>query len=74
MPAQKVSVEQALRAYTVEAARASFEEALKGSLVSGKLADLVVIDRDLTAIPSAEIRDAGIVLTVVGGRVVHRTR
>lgn len=72
VPEQKITVEQALYAYTVEGARASFEEEIKGSLEAGKLADLIVIDRDLTAVPPTEIRDASVVLTVVGGRIVYR--
>jgi predicted amidohydrolase YtcJ len=70
VPDQKITVEEALRAYTVGSARASFDEERKGSLVRGKLADLVLIDRDLTTIPAETIRDARITMTVVGGRVV----
>jgi predicted amidohydrolase YtcJ len=70
IPDQKITVEEALRAYTVAGARASFEEARKGVLAQGKLADLVMIDRDLTRIPSEQIRDARVHLTMVGGRVV----
>jgi predicted amidohydrolase YtcJ len=72
VPEQKVTVEQALRAYTSSAAYASFDESRKGSLTPGKLADVVMLDRDLFAIPPAEIREARVLLTVVGGRVVHR--
>ena len=71
-PEQKITVEEALRAYTVNAAYAQFAEREKGSLEVGKLADFALIDRDLTKIPPAEIRDARVVLTVVGGKVVHR--
>jgi hypothetical protein len=70
VPEQKITVEEALRAYTVGSAHASFDESRKGSLVRGKLADLVLIDRDLTTIPPETIRDASITMTVVGGRVV----
>ena len=70
MPEQRITVEQALTAYTVSGAYASFEEADKGSLVRGKLADFVLIDRDLTRIPPETIRDARIMLTVVGGRIM----
>ncbi len=51
VPEQKITVEEALRAYTYEAAYASFEEDIKGTLKPGMLADFVLIDRDLTAIP-----------------------
>jgi predicted amidohydrolase YtcJ len=71
VPQQKITVEEALRAYTVGAARASFDEARKGTLARGKLADVVLIDRDLTRIAPESIRDARITMTVVGGRVVY---
>jgi predicted amidohydrolase YtcJ len=71
-PEQKITVEEALRAYTVNAAYAQFAEHEKGSIEVGKLADFAIIDRDLTKIPPAEIRSARVVLTVVGGKVVHR--
>jgi hypothetical protein len=73
VPEQKITVEDALRAYTTGAAYASFDENDKGTLERGKLADLVIIDRDLTAIPPETIRDARIMLTMVGGRIVHET-
>ena len=71
VPEQKITVDEALRAYTMSAAYASFEEREKGSLERGKLADLVVIDRDLTRVPPETIRDARVVMTIVGGRVVY---
>jgi len=70
VPEQKITVEEALRAYTVGSAKASFDETRKGTLVRGKLADLVLIDRDLTTIAPESIRDARITMTVVGGRIV----
>jgi predicted amidohydrolase YtcJ len=71
IPEQKITVEDALRAYTSGSAYASFEENIKGTLEPNKLADFVLIDRDLTRIPPAQIRDARIVMTIVGGRVVY---
>jgi len=71
IPEQKITVEEALRAYTIGAAYASFDDKRKGSLVKGKLADFVIIDRDLTKIPPEQIRDAKVQMTVVGGRVVY---
>ncbi|HUF31107.1 MAG TPA: amidohydrolase [Gemmatimonadaceae bacterium] len=71
VPAQKITVEEALRAYTRDAAFASFAEGEKGTLVRGKLADLVLLDRDLTRIPPETIRDARVVATVIGGRIVY---
>jgi predicted amidohydrolase YtcJ len=70
-PQERLDLETSLRSYTVNNAWAEGEEANKGSLTPGKLADLVVIDRDLFAIPATEIKHAKVLLTVVGGRVVH---
>jgi predicted amidohydrolase YtcJ len=71
IPDQKIDVETALRAYTEGAAFAEFAEARKGRLAPGFLADLVILDRDLFAIPPETIRDARVTTTVVGGRVVY---
>ncbi len=70
VPEQKFAVEDALRAYTMGGAYASFEETEKGSFVPGKLADVVILDRDLTAIAPETIRDARVMYTIVGGRLV----
>jgi predicted amidohydrolase YtcJ len=70
VPEQKITVEEALRAYTINAAYASFEEDLKGTLEPGKLADFVVFDRDITAIDPVEIRDVKAQQTWVGGKKV----
>ncbi|MGZ8490893.1 MAG: amidohydrolase [Gemmatirosa sp.] len=69
VPTQKITVEEALRAYTRGGAYAAFDEAERGTLERGKLADFVLVDRDLTRVPPETIRDAQVVLTVVGGRV-----
>jgi predicted amidohydrolase YtcJ len=71
VPEQKITVEEALRAYTSGSAYASFEENRKGTLERGKLADFAIIDRDITRIPPEEIRDARVLMTVVGGKVVY---
>lgn len=71
VPAQKITVEEALRAYTSGGAYAAFREAELGVLAPGMLADLVLIDRDITRIPPETIRDAREMLTMVGGRVVY---
>ena len=71
VPEQRITVDEALRAYTVAAAYASFEEGEKGSLTRGKLADFVWLDRDLTRVAPETIREARVRMTVVGGRVVH---
>jgi predicted amidohydrolase YtcJ len=69
-PEQRLDLETSLRSYTVNNAWAEGEEGSKGTLSVGKLADLVVIDRDLFAIPPQQLKEAKVVLTVVGGRVV----
>ena len=70
VPEQKITVEQALRAYTSGSAYAGFQEKDVGVLKPGMLADVVVIDRDLTRVAPETIRDARVMLTMVGGRVV----
>jgi predicted amidohydrolase YtcJ len=70
VPEQKIGVEDALRAYTTGGAFASFEENEKGSLAPGMLGDVVIVDRDLTAIPPETIREARIMYTIVGGRII----
>ena len=74
VPEQKISVEQALHAYTTAAAYASFDEGNRGALKPGLLADLVLLDRDLTRIPPENIRDTKVLRTVLGGRVVHTAK
>jgi predicted amidohydrolase YtcJ len=74
VPEQKITVEQALKAYTMTAAYASFEENIKGSLEPGKLADFVVLGQDITTIDPANIRNVAVVQTVVGGRTVFKEK
>jgi hypothetical protein len=62
---------QALRSYTIDTAYAAFEEHLKGSLTPGKLADIVVLSKDITSVPDEEILDAQVVHTIVGGEVLY---
>jgi len=71
VPQQKITVEQALEGYTSGAARAGFAEDRLGSLEPGKLADFVILDRDITAIDPAQIRDTEVLTTVVGGDIVY---
>jgi predicted amidohydrolase YtcJ len=68
VPQQKITVEEAVRAYTTTAAYASFEESDKGVLARGKLADLIMLDRDIFTIAPEEIRNARVELTIVGGK------
>jgi predicted amidohydrolase YtcJ len=74
VPEQKITVEDALRAYTAGGAYAGFAERDAGTLERGKLADFVLVDRDLTRVPPETIRDARVTMTVVGGRVVYEAR
>ena len=68
VPEQKISVEEALVAYTMGGAFASFEEKQKGVISPGMLADLTMIDKDLRAIPAAQINGAKVMRTIVGGK------
>ncbi len=70
IPEQKITVEEALKAYTIDAAYASFEENIKGTLEPGKLADFVVLDRDITTVDPVEIWDMKVRQTWVGGKKV----
>ncbi len=72
LPEQRLSREEAIRLYTAASAYGEWQEGRKGTLRPGMLADLVVWDRDLLAVPEAEILQAAPDLTVVGGRVVFR--
>jgi predicted amidohydrolase YtcJ len=70
VPEQKVTVEEAVRAYTSSGAYAEFGEKNKGTLEIGKLADVVVLSQDIFRISSDEIQKTGVVYTIVGGRLV----
>ncbi|HTY42620.1 MAG TPA: amidohydrolase [Thermoanaerobaculia bacterium] len=71
VPSQRITVEEALRAYTVSAAYAGFEEKSKGSLEPGKLADFVVLSADPFRVKPEEIEKIEVDATVVGGRTVY---
>jgi predicted amidohydrolase YtcJ len=70
-PEHAVTFAQALRAYTINGAFASYEENLKGSIERGKFADLAVVEPDLGAVSAEDVRGARAVLTMVGGQVVY---
>ena len=74
VPAEKITVQEALVAYTLGAARASFDEQRKGSLEPGKFADFVILDRDILTVPIQTIKETKVVMTVVGGKVVYEIR
>jgi predicted amidohydrolase YtcJ len=70
-PEQKISMEQAIAAYTTGAAFAEFSEKEKGTLAPGMLADFVVLDRDVTAVPPLKVLGTKVLRTVVGGKTVY---
>jgi predicted amidohydrolase YtcJ len=70
VPEQKISLEEAIRAYTVGSAYAEFQDQMKGSLTPGKLADLVLLDCNIFEIDPARIDKAKVTMTVVDGKVV----
>ena len=69
-PQQKLTVAEAVEAYTMGSAYAEFQEKEKGSITPGKLADMVVLTDDIFSIDPAKIRDVKVVKTIVGGKVV----
>jgi predicted amidohydrolase YtcJ len=71
--AQAISVDEAMRCYTVNPAIAERQAGFKGTLAPGKLADLIVLDRNLYEIPADAIRGAAVLATLVGGRVAFRS-
>ena len=73
VPEQKITVEDALRAYTTNAAVASFDEENRGAIRPGMLADVVMLSHDLFAIPADQIREAEVLMTVVDGQVVFES-
>ena len=71
IPEQKITVGEALRCYTYNAAFAEFEEHHKGTLEVGKLADIVILDADIFKTAPEKIRDMHVVKTIVGGKIVY---
>lgn len=70
---ERISREDALRLYTAAAAWVTFEDDIKGSIAPGKLADVIILDRDVLSVPEEEILDVQASMTIVGGRIVHDT-
>jgi predicted amidohydrolase YtcJ len=70
-PEERMTREEALRSYTLLNAYSAFEEDIKGSLTPGKLADMVVLSRDIMTVPEAEIPATRVLYTILGGRVVY---
>lgn len=71
-PEQAMTRMEALESYTINGAYSAFEERYKGSLTAGKLADIVVLSRDILTIPAVELNDARVDLTILGGEVRYR--
>jgi predicted amidohydrolase YtcJ len=71
IPEERIDLRDAIAAFTLNAAYVNFQEDRTGSIEVGKLADLVVLDRNLFAIPPEQISDAKVLLTLFGGRPVH---
>ncbi|MFC2166766.1 amidohydrolase, partial [Acidobacteriota bacterium] len=69
-PEQRISVEEAIKAYTINNAYAAFEDDIRGSLEAGKLADITIFDRNLIEIPEEEILQAEVTFTIVDGKIV----
>ncbi|MBN1677348.1 MAG: amidohydrolase [Candidatus Thermoplasmatota archaeon] len=72
-PENTISLEDAIKGYTINAAYASFDETIKGSIEVGKLADMVVLSGNLFEMPSNDIENVEPLLTIVGGREVYRS-
>ncbi len=70
-PEERITVEEAIRAVTITPAYSTFEEDLKGSIEPGKLADLVVLGRDILTVPPLEIKDIPVLRTMMGGKFVY---
>jgi len=70
-PEQRISIEEAIRAYTYNTAYANFEEKIKGSIEVHKVADLVVLTKNLLQVSPREILDTKVVYTIVGGKIVY---
>jgi predicted amidohydrolase YtcJ len=73
VPEQKISLKEALEAYTLGSAYAEFQEKEKGSITPGKLADLVILSDDIFAIDPKTIKNVTVRVTIAGGRVVYET-
>jgi predicted amidohydrolase YtcJ len=71
-PEESISVMDAIRVYTWNGAYIGKEEDIKGSIETGKLADIVVLDRDILTVPHEEIKDIQVLFTIVDGKIVYQ--
>jgi predicted amidohydrolase YtcJ len=72
VPEQKIAIAEAMAAHTSGSAFAEFQDAEKGTIARGRLADMVILSDDVFSIPPARIKDVNVLTTIVGGRVVHQ--
>ena len=72
VPEQKITIREAVAAYTSGSAFAEFQDAEKGTIARGKLADLAILSDDIFSIPPAQIKDVHVLTTIVGGKIVHQ--
>jgi len=73
-PDERISIEDAIRAYTYNTAYANFEEKIKGSIEVGKFADLVVLSKNLQLNPPKELLTTEVVYTIVNGKIVYERK
>jgi predicted amidohydrolase YtcJ len=71
-PNERITIEDALHTYTINAAKATSEEHLKGSIEEGKLADLTILSNDPTSIAPDKFADIKVELTIIGGKLVYQ--
>ncbi len=71
IPEQKISVEEAIKCYTLNSAYAEYSENIKGSVEPGKLADLIVLSDDILTIDPVKIKDVKVLLTMVDGKIIY---
>jgi len=67
----RITLIEAVKGFTLDAAYASFEEEIKGSIEPGKLADIVILGKDLTEVPQEEIKDVPVEMTMIGGEILY---
>jgi len=71
-PEERITIEQAIKAYTLNTAFAAFEEDIKGTIEVGKLADFAVLSENLITIDPDQLKDVEVLMTIVNGKVVYQ--